>query len=360
MDPTADAGFATLDEIRKTALERLPGAAADYLEGGAGDEITLRRNRRAFERWAFAPRVMSGLPAPSTGTTFLGVDLAMPVLTAPFGADALFHPEGQVAVARANAAAGTATIVPELGTHSLEEIVAAAPGAAAFGQVHPLGSESVFLDVVRRYQKAGYTGLCVTCDAPIEGWRTRDLGNRYLPDLQLFGGNYPSIEQALAQLGQLLNKTAPVWSWQQLGELLAHDTLPWMAKGIMTADDARAAVDAGAHALVVSNHGGRQLDGQRASLDVLPEIREAVGPNVDIALDSGVRNGVDVIKALALGADAVVIGRLAAYGLAAGGETGVAQALELLRDEITTTLTLLGRGGVREVGQEAVIQVDAE
>src|SRR3712207_508217 len=159
MDTTRDRvaiEFGTLDEIREAALARLSPAARDYLEGGAGDETTLRRNRRAFERWAFQPRVMSGLPSPATATRFLGVDLAIPVLTAPFGADGLFDPDGHVAVARANAAAGTASIVPEAGSHSLEEIAAAAPGAAAFGHIHPLGTDEGFLRMMRRYEDAGY------------------------------------------------------------------------------------------------------------------------------------------------------------------------------------------------------------
>ncbi|OLF07681.1 alpha-hydroxy-acid oxidizing enzyme [Actinophytocola xanthii] len=357
VDTTAT-DFATLDEVREAALAVLPSDAHDFLEGGAGEEATLRRNRNAFERWAFVPRVMGGLPSPSTTTRFLGVDLALPVLTAPFGADGLFHPDGQVAVGRANAAAGTASIVPEAGTYSLEEIAAAAPGAAAFGQVNPLGTDEGFLAMVRRYERAGYRGLCVTCDVPIQGWRERNLRNGYLPDHRLFGGNYPSVEHALGQLGQLLEREAPVWSWAKLGELLGQSRLPWIAKGIMTPEDASAAVATGARALLVSNHGGRQLDGQRASLDVLPEIRDAVGPGIEIALDSGVRRGADVVRAIALGADVVVIGRLAAYGLAAGGEAGVARVLELLRAEITTVLTLLGRGGVRDLTPDALTRVE--
>jgi 4-hydroxymandelate oxidase len=355
-----DSDFRTLDEIREAALTKLSPAARDFLEGGAGEETTLRRNRRAFERWAFNPRVMSGLPAPSTATRFLGVDLALPVLTAPFGADGLFHPEGQVAVARANARAGTASIVPEAGTYPLEEVAAATPGSSLFGQIHPMGTDEGFLKIVRRYQDSGYRGLCVTCDVPIQGWRDRNLRNRYLPDYSLFAGNYASIDEAFAQLGQLVDQEAPVWPWIKLGGLLAAGSLPWMAKGIMTVDDALAAVAVGATALVVSNHGGRQLDGQRASLDVLPEIRDAVGPDIGIALDSGIRRGADIVKAVALGADVVVIGRLAAYGLTVGGESGVGRVLELLRAEITTILTLLGRGSLADLSRDALVRVEAD
>jgi 4-hydroxymandelate oxidase len=352
--------FATLDEIREAGLAKLSSAAREFLESGAGDETTLRRNRRAFERWAFLPRVMSGLPAPATASRFLGVDLALPVLTAPFGADRLFHPDGQLAVARANAVAGTAGIAPEAGSYSLEDIAAAAPGAAAFGQFHAVGTDDGFLRMMRRYEDAGYRGLCITCDSPIAGWRERNLRNRYLPDYGLFAGNYPSVDQALGHLGQLLQQEAPVWPWSRLGGLLARGSLPWMAKGIMTAGDARAAVAAGASAVLVSNHGGRQLDGQRASLDALPEIRDAVGTDVGVALDSGIRRGADVVKAIALGADVVVIGRLAAYGLAAGGEAGVSRVLELLRAEITTILTLLGRGGLAELNRDALVRVEPD
>jgi isopentenyl diphosphate isomerase/L-lactate dehydrogenase-like FMN-dependent dehydrogenase len=352
---------ATLDEIREAALAKLEPAVRDFLEGGAGDETTLRRNRRAFERWAFRPRVMSGLSSPATATRFLGVDLALPVLTAPFGGDGLFHPDGQVAVARANAAAGTASIVPEAGTHSLEQIAAAAPAGAAFGQLHAAGTDEAFLKMMRRYEAAGYRGLCVTCDSPIVGWRERNLRNRYMPDIAKYGGgNYASDEEALDELGWLLQTQAPAWPWSKLGGLLAEGTLPWIAKGIMTADDAHAAVAVGASALLVSNHGGRQLDGQRASIDALPEIRDAVGPDVAIALDSGVRRGTDVVKAVALGADVVVIGRLAAYGLAAGGERGVSRVLELLRAEITTVLTLLGRGSLADLNRDGLVRVEAD
>jgi isopentenyl diphosphate isomerase/L-lactate dehydrogenase-like FMN-dependent dehydrogenase len=353
--------FATLDEIHDAALAKLDPAVRDFLEGGAGDETTLRRNRRAFDRWAFQPRVMSGLPSPRTATRFLGVDLELPVLTAPFGGDGLFHPDGQVAVARANARAGTASIVPEAGTHSLEQIAAAAPGAAVFGQLHALGTDESFRKLMRRYQDAGYRGLCITCDSPIVGWRERNLRNRYMPDIARYGGgNFTSAEEALGGLGWLLETEAQVWHWSKLGALVAQGSLPWIAKGIMTAHDAGAAVVAGASALVVSNHGGRQLDGQRASLDALPEIRAAVGPDIGIALDSGIRRGADIVKAIALGADVVLIGRLAAYGLAAGGEAGVSRVLELLRAEITTILTLLGRGSLADLSRDALVRVEAD
>lgn len=359
-DEVVTGDFATLDEVHTAALAALDPAVRDFLEGGAGAETTLRRNRSAFEQWAFVPRVMNGLPMPSTATTFLGIDLALPVLTAPFGADNLFHPDGQIAVARANQAAGTASIVPEAGSHPVEDVARAAPMAAAIGQFHPLGSEASFLKMRRRYEQAGYKALCLTCDCPTGGWRERNLRNRFSPDENAIGGNYPAGSSEFGDVfGQLFDQSAPVWSWDKLGGLLADSPLPWMAKGIMTVDDAEAAVAAGASALLVSNHGGRQLDGQRSSLGVLPEIRDAVGPDVGIALDSGVRRGADIVKAVALGADVVVLGRLAAYGLATGGQAGVARVLELLAAEVTTILTLLGRGSITDLDRTAVVRAEA-
>lgn len=360
LDNSISLDLATLDEVREAALTSLQPAVRDFLEGGAGDETTLRRNRSAFERWAFVPRVMNGLPTPATTTTFLGIDLTLPVLTAPFGADSLFHPDGQLAVARANQAAGTASIVPEAGSHPIEDVAAAAPAAAAIGQFHPLGTDASFSAMRRRYEQAGYRALCLTCDCPTGGWRERNLRNRFEPDGSVIGGNYPAGSADFGEVfGQLFEQSAPVWSWDKLGQLLLDSPLPWLAKGIMTVEDAKAAVAAGASALLVSNHGGRQLDGQRSSLEVLPAIRDAVGPDVGIALDSGVRRGSDLVKAVALGADVVVIGRLAAYGLAAGGQAGVARVLELLKAEVTSILTLLGRGGIADLDRSAVVRVEA-
>ncbi len=351
--------FATLDEIHAAALASLTEPVRDFLEGGSGDEITLRANRRAFERWALRPRIMAGLDVPSTATTFMGVPLKLPVLTAPFGADALFDPEGQIAVARANQRMGTASIAPEAGSHPVEEVAIAGREAAAFGQLHPMGPEDNFLRMLDRYESAGYQAFCVTCDCPTAGWRERNMHNRFVPPTEVIGGNYPAggdIELETV-FGQLFYNDQPVWSWDKLGELMRHSSLPWMAKGIMTPEDAVAAVAAGASGLLVSNHGGRQLDGVMASLDALPAIRDAVGPSISIALDSGVRRGTDVVKAIALGADVVVLGRLAVYGLAAGGEAGVMRVMELLAEEITTVLTLLGRGGIAELDRSALVRV---
>jgi isopentenyl diphosphate isomerase/L-lactate dehydrogenase-like FMN-dependent dehydrogenase len=351
-----DTTKATLGMIREAGLAKLTPVIRDFLEGGAGAEFTLRRNLEAFNAWTFSPRVMSGNDFPSTATSFLGIDLALPVLTAPFGADKLFHPEGQRAVTKAAAAAGTASIVPEASSFSLEELAAGAPTAAVIGQLHPMGLRENVIKIIRRYEDVGYRALCLTVDCPTVGWREHNLRNGYVVTNDVVGGNYsPGSESAMEEaLGQLYVHQVPVWSWEQLQGVMSETTLPWIAKGILTPTDARRAADAGAAAVLVSNHGGRQLDGSPSSLEVLPAIAAELHGEIPIALDSGIRRGSDVLKALALGADVVIIGRLAAYGLAANGQEGVEKVFELLQREMLTTLQLLGRGDARDLDAQAV------
>lgn len=358
--PSTDAAteFMVLDEIIAAARHRLQPPVRDFLDGGSGDESHLRANREAFARWAFRQRVMSGLGAPDLATRFLGVDLALPILSAPFGADTLFHPEGQRAVARANASMGTVSIAPEAGSFAIEEIAATAPRAARFAQLHPLGSRENFVAMLHRIVAAGYDGVCVTLDCPTAGWRERNYRNRFDFDHTAIAGNYPLGSAAHhAVFGQLFEMDQTVWTWDALADAMSEVTLPWIAKGILTVEDACAAVDAGASAVLVSNHGGRQLHHTPPPIVALPDIAAAVGDRAQIALDSGVRSGADIVKAIALGADVVVLGRMVAYGLAAAGESGVRRVLELLRDEMTTVLTLLGRGGIADLDAAAVQEV---
>jgi 4-hydroxymandelate oxidase len=352
----SETAYATLTEIVEAARDALDPDVLGFLDGGAGDEVTLRRNGEAFASWAFRPRLMSGRPVPSTATTFLGIPLSLPVLTAPFGGDRLFHPEGHLAVARANLAEGVASIVPEIGSFALEELAAAAPAAARIAQLHPIGPPDNFAAMLGRIERAGYQAVCVTVDSPTIGWRDRVLRSRFTPDLSVAMGNYPpdggfTLEEVFRPF---FTRDRPAWGWEQLAELMAETTLPWIAKGILTGEDAEAAAAAGASAVLVSSHGGRQLDGVPAALEQLPEVADAVGGQVQIAFDSGVRRGSEVVTAIALGADVVVLGRLAVYGLVAGGEQGVRRVLQLLRDEIVTVLLLLGRGGIGELDRTAL------
>jgi 4-hydroxymandelate oxidase len=348
-----DDGFAAIEEVHAAALRDLPPDVADFLESGAGTEATLRANREAFGRWVIRPRPMSGVSAPRTSTTLLGMPLSAPILTAPFGGDGLFAAEGHLAVARANASCGTLSIVPEAGTFSFAEVRAVAPAAARIAQVHPFDS---FDPVVKRIAAAGYDALCVTVDCPLPGFRVRNRINRFHPGAGVYSGNVvgdgtPSVADAF---GLLISGETPAWDWDRLAVATARHGLPWIAKGILTAEAAEAAIAVGASAILVSNHGGRQVDPAPASLDALPEVAAAVTGRVPILLDSGVRNGGDVLLALALGADAVVIGRLAAYGLAAAGETGVRRVIELLTEELRTLMILAGLPDISSITPQTV------
>ncbi|MFJ5304317.1 alpha-hydroxy acid oxidase [Streptomyces sp. NPDC088350] len=357
ISPDVEPPFATIEEAFSKAKENLEPGAWDYLEGGAGSEITLRANRAEFTRWQFRPRVMSGLPSPETSTTVLGIPLALPVLTAPFGADGMFAPEGHKAVAQANEVHGVISVVPEAGTFSMEDVASASPAAARICQLHPMGDPAGFRRMLKRIEAAGYSAICVTVDCPTAGWRERNLRNKFDVQREVFGGNYPAWwgPRELGEVfGQLFSRTAPVWSWDELAAEMSHTSLPWIAKGILNGEDAQAAVGAGASALVVSNHGGRQLDSAPPALAQLPEVVAAVGGRAEILLDSGIRQGNDIVKAVALGARAVFLGRPVAAALAAGGQAGVEHALWLLREEMISTLTLLGRGSITDLGPDAV------
>jgi 4-hydroxymandelate oxidase len=345
--------FVAIEEIHAAALRALPVGVAAYLEGGAGSESTLRANREAFGRWVIRPRPMSGVSEPDLSATVLGITLAAPILTSPFGGDALFHPEGQLAVARANAACGTASIVPEVGSFSYEAVRAAAPGVTRIAQIHPFQS---FDTVAKRIRAAGYDVLCVTVDCPQTGWRVRSKMDGFRPDVSVWAGNDPGdgSPSAGSMFAVPVSASNPSWTWDQLAEATGRAEMPWIAKGILTGPAAQAALAAGASAILVSNHGGRQVDPSPASLDALPEVVSAVAGQVPVLLDSGIRSGADVLIALALGADAVVIGRLAAYGLAAAGEAGVRRVLELLTAELRTLMILAGLPDITSVTRDVV------
>jgi 4-hydroxymandelate oxidase len=358
----ADEEFATLDEIVDRAREKLGPVVWDFLAGGAGDEDTLVANRAAFRRWTFRPKVFSGVTPPDTTTEFLGLRLAVPIVTAPFAGDLLYNGggdgEGFAAVSRACAEVGTVSIVPETTADSLEVLAAKAPAAARIFQLTPLGTEDDFVHLVRRAAAAGYAALCVTADVPVVGIRRRNARNRFVALGALALGNFApefGIDPA-RYFGHTHRLERPDWSWQQLADVYAAAgvTIPFLVKGIMTAEDARAAVNAGASAVYVSNHGGRQLDGLPATLDQLDEVAAEVGGEVPVVFDGGVSSGADVVKALALGADVVAIGRAAAVGLVAAGQAGVRRVLEILRHELETTMVLLGRPSIAALDRSTI------
>ena len=341
--------FATLGEIERAARERLPADVWAYLEAGSGEQWTVRANRAAFDRWQFRPQVGTGNADPDLSTTFLGEPLALPVLVAPFGLDTVFHPDGQCAVVRGAARAGTAAILSSNATLAFSAPRAEAPSAARDLQVSSLGHPDTVIALGRRARDAGFSGLVVTLDVDQSGWRDAPAEHRFAPDPVVSQGNYTP-----AELAARMAFRGPGWTWADIERVTSAVGLPWIAKGILAAGDARLAVEAGAASVFVSNHGGRQLDGAPAALDALPAIAVEVGGEVPVGLDGGVRRGPDVVKALALGASVVAVGRPAVWGLAADGEAGVARVLEIVRRETHAALALLGLPHVCALTRDAL------
>lgn len=343
--------FATLEEVYARARERLDPDAWAVLDGGAGVEQSLRDNLAALGRWSFRPKYLSGVTELVTRTSFLGIDLTFPVLTAPIGGDGLFHERGQCEIAAATAMAGIAPVVSEASRFSLETVAAASDGPKIM-QLHSWGKPDEFLALAQRASKAGYAALCVTIDCPTLGWRERIMTRRFAIPEEHWSGNYSGIDHSAAD--RLVSGSGSDWTWETLSQVRAQVELPMLIKGIMTAEDAELAVSAGADALVVSNHGGRQLDCLPATLDQLPEVVDRVRGRVPVAVDGGIRRGADVLKALALGADVVMVGRLTAMALAAGGAAGVYAALCLLRAEFERSMLLSGRRALKDLDRSVV------
>jgi 4-hydroxymandelate oxidase len=317
-------------DYERLAEERLDANAHAYFAGGAGDEVTLRDNVAAFERRKLRPRVLVDVRGCSTATTVLGTEISMPVLIAPVALQGMAHPDGDLATARAAAAAGTIMCLSTAATARPAAVAAAAPGGARWFQVYVFDDRPITEDLVAEAVDTGYGALVLTVDAPFLGRRERDLRVDF------------RIPEGLTPSGNIFSEGFDTGlSWRDL-EWLGGYGLPVVVKGLITAEDARLACEHGAAAVVVSNHGGRQLDGVSATLDALEEVIEAVDGRIEVLLDGGVRRGVDVLKAVALGARAVLIGRAMVWGLAVGGEAGVAHVLQLLRAEIELGLALLG------------------
>jgi isopentenyl diphosphate isomerase/L-lactate dehydrogenase-like FMN-dependent dehydrogenase len=317
-------------DYERLAEEKLDANAHAYFAGGAGDEVTLRENLAAFERRKLRPRVLVDVRSVSTQTTVLGTEVAVPILVAPLALQRMAHRDGELATARAAAAAGTIMCLSTAATARPAEVARAAPGAPRWFQVYVFGNRSETTDLIEEAVANDFSALVLTVDAPYLGRRERDIRVDF------------KIPEGLTVAGDLFggNLDAGV-SWRDL-EWLAGYGLPVVVKGILTTEDARLACEHGAAAVVVSNHGGRQLDGVAASLDALEEVVDAVAERAEVLLDGGIRRGTDVLKALALGARAVLIGRAMLWGLAAAGEEGVSDVLRLLRDEVELGLALLG------------------
>jgi isopentenyl diphosphate isomerase/L-lactate dehydrogenase-like FMN-dependent dehydrogenase len=338
-----------VDDFEEAARACLEPGAFGYFAGGAGDEQTLHGNSTAFERWQLRPRVLVDVATVSTAATVLGTEVAFPLLVAPTAFQRLADPEGELATARAAAAAGTVMTLSTLSSVSPGELAAAAPGAPQWFQLYWSPDRGFTKELVESAAEAGHRALVLTVDFPVAGRRERDLRASFaLPD-DLPLPNLPvriEREDFHANLGSVVDSTL---TWRDLEWLRSCSPLPLVLKGILTAEDALLAVEHGAAAVIVSNHGGRQLDGVPPTLDALPEVVEAVGERVEVLVDGGIRRGTDVLKALALGARAAMSGRAVLWGLAAGGEEGARQVLELLRAEIEVGLKLLGCASPAEV-----------
>jgi len=372
-----------IHDLREMARRRLPRAVFDYLDGGAEGEITLRENCRVFEDVTFRPRQAVSIPKVDLRTKVLGQELVFPAILAPVGYSRLMHPSGEVAAATEAGSAGTIYTLSTISAYKLEEVKAATKGPVWF-QLYLVGGREVAEGAIERARVAGYSALVVTIDTAVAGMRERDPRNGmkqlvggsifakipYIPNLLmhpgwlagfLMDGGTPDL-QNIVEPGKgpmpLMDVSAAlaraVVTWEDLRWLRKLWPGPMVIKGVLTGEDARRAVAEGAAAVVVSNHGGRQLDCVSATLRALPEIVAAVGGRVEVLMDGGIRRGSDIVKALCLGARAVLIGRAYAYGLAAAGLPGVARAIEILRTDIERTLLLLGCPSLQALDQSYV------
>jgi len=382
-------GVVNIEDLRRLARRRLPKAVYDYLDGGAEGEVSLRENCKAFERVTFRPRQAVAVSQCDLRTTVLGAEISFPALLAPVGYSRLMHPEGECAAARAAGFAGTGYILSTISGHKLEDVKAASSGPVWY-QLYLMGSRAAAEAAIERARVAGFSALVLTIDTPVAGMRERDIRNGvtelmcgsvfaklpYLPQLLahpawltafLLDGGLPKLPNvmvpgegplALTDVATALSRAAVTWA--DMRWLRERWPGPIVVKGVLSGEDARRAVDEGAAAVVVSNHGGRQLDCVSATLQALPEVVAAVNGQAEVLLDGGIRRGSDIIKAVCLGARAVLCGRAYAYGLAAAGEAGVARALQILRADAERTLRLLGCGSVAALDASWVGRAEPE
>ena len=343
-------------ELERAAIEAMEPRAANYVGAGAGSEDTIRANAEAFRRCRIVPRMLRDVAERDLSTTVLGTAMPAPLMLAPIGVQRVVHEEGELATARAAAALGLPLIASTASHFPLEEIAAANGEAPRWFQLYWANDTGLVRSFVERAERAGYGAIVVTVDTFVPGWKPRDLQQAWLPFLEGKGvGNYfqdPVFRAALEQApeedqgaatGHFLGIQAnPSLTWDDLATLREMTSLPVVVKGIQHVDDARKAMRRGLDGIVVSNHGGRQVDGAIASLDALGPIAEAVGGDIAVLFDSGVRGGADVLKALALGADAVCLGRPYVWGLALGGQEGVEAVLKMVLAELDLTMALCG------------------
>jgi isopentenyl diphosphate isomerase/L-lactate dehydrogenase-like FMN-dependent dehydrogenase len=360
-----------------TDLSALEAYAAEHMEpepywyaaGAAGSGATYRANLEAFDRWRIVPRMLTGATGRSPQTTLFGKTIAAPILTAPVGVQSIMHPDGELAVARATAELGLPMVLSTASSYSLEEVAEANGDGVRWFQLYWPNDEDVCASFLSRAKAAGYSALVITLDTWMLAWRPRDLDNGYLPFLTGKGlatyfsdpafrallDKTPEEDQQAAIMRWLPIFSGTDHAWEHLGFIRDHWDGPIVLKGIQHVDDARKAADAGMDGIVVSNHGGRQVDGAIGSLDALAPIVEAVGDRLEVLFDSGIRTGADVLKAVALGAKAVLVGRPWVYGLALGGQDGVRHVLRTLLADLDLTLALSGNLDLAALGSHTLV-----
>jgi len=365
IEPCVSTPPVSVADYEALARAKLDRGAFDYFAGGAGDERTLAMNVNAFDRWVLRPRVLVDMRRVDTSTTVLGQPLPAPILLAPAAFHRLAHPEGERATARAAAAAGTVFVVSTVSSVSIEEIAASADALLWF-QLYVYKDPGITRDMVARAEAAGCRALMLTVDTPMLGRRERDARNRFALPEGIEPANFAAVHHLVAaraakegqspfaaQVQQLFD---PSLDWDKVAWLKSITRLPLLLKGVVTPEDARLAVEAGVAGIIVSNHGGRQLDGAEATIMALPRVVEAVAGALPVMMDGGIRRGAHVLTALALGARAVFIGRPYLWGLAVDGEQGVRDVVELLRAELELAMALSGRPTVAAIDRSLVAE----
>jgi isopentenyl diphosphate isomerase/L-lactate dehydrogenase-like FMN-dependent dehydrogenase len=355
---TADLPF-TLADFEARAAEKVDAGPLNFYAGAAGDEVTLADNLAAWRRWAIRPRVMVDVSEIDRTTTLLGRERAHPIVVAPVAFQGWAHPDAEPATARAAAATGTTFCLSTMANTSIGDVAAAAPDATRWFQLYVFRDRGVSRDLVAQAVEAGYEALVVTVDVPVIGLRERDVKTGFASALST------PIPSALAagrsepmSLLDLLSLMDPTLTWKDIEAFASESGLPVVVKGVLAGEDGRLAAESGAAAVVVSNHGGRQLDTVLAGVDALPEVVESVGGAIDVLVDGGIRRGTDIFKALALGAQAVMVGRPMLWGLACGGEDGARRVLDILLAGFDNTLALAGVPRARDVTRESLVRAD--
>jgi isopentenyl diphosphate isomerase/L-lactate dehydrogenase-like FMN-dependent dehydrogenase len=360
----------SVEELAHQAKTVLKPEAYDYLAGGAGGEDTMRANREAFRRWRIVPRFLRDVARRDLGVEVLGQKIPAPVMLAPIGVLSILHKEAELAVARAARAAGIPMILSTVSSVPMEQVAAELGDAPRWFQLYWPKSDDLAASFIGRAERAGFGALVVTLDTYLLSWRERDIQNAYLPFISGEGlanyftdtvfqheiGGDPRVHPVRAVEHFAAVFSDPSRTWDDLERLCRGTRLPVVVKGVLHPDDARAAVDRGASGVIVSNHGGRQLDGALAALDALPGVVEAVGDRTTVLFDSGIRRGADVFKAVALGARCVLLGRPYGFGLAVNGEAGVRDVIDNLIADIDLTLGLAGCASFADVGRSNLVE----